>query len=404
MSSSPPSSPNLSLTPAQMEMQIEESLQRTRAHGDAIRPSNTLKAYTKRQQEFLKWCDSKQDGWVPGTAHTVTAAKLHLFLEEQVIGRISRKGKQPADGTIGPQKIISKATVNAYVAAIVDLWRSQCKRRINSNPHPVDHDVKQLLKNVGYGENKTKKDNYVDRGIGTLLDGYTSVDQLRKITNYFWSRTSDFGPALRNLTAFLLSNFAILRGENARAMELPDMHSISLSNEGPSDCHALVLVLRQGKTNQFNRYVYRFLNALFFFSSRSFSFLNFLLFSPLFSFFFCPSFSLIIFFFLFYPLFSLSIFIFFSFLFLFNDGSCIPFFSISLYYLFRLEISACLRNKEVAVCPIGGLAFYLFWRWHMENEEFPSFQRSQDWYDIKLLKSGKNLKKEMDYKVRIFLQ
>jgi len=40
----------------------------------------------------------------------------------------------------------------------------------------------------------------------------------------------------------------------------------------------------------------------------------------------------------------------------------------------------------------------------MENEEFPSFQRSQDWYDIKLLKSGKNLKKEMDYKVRIFLQ
>ncbi|KAL3676502.1 hypothetical protein R1sor_026450 [Riccia sorocarpa] len=99
-------------------------------------------------------------------------------------------------------------------------------------------------------------------------------------------------------------------------MELPDLHSVTLDREGISDCNALILVMRQGKTNQ----------------------------------------------------------------------------------LGRLDIASCLRNKEVSVCPFGILGFYFFWRWHMEAEPFPSFEKSSDWYDIKIFKSGVDLSKELDYR------
>ncbi|KAL3675821.1 hypothetical protein R1sor_025769 [Riccia sorocarpa] len=108
-----------------------------------------------------------------------------------------------------------------------------------------------------------------------------------------------------------------MRGESIRGMELPDLHSVLLDKEGYSQCYALILVMRQGKTNQFG----------------------------------------------------------------------------------RLEVAACLRNRKVSICPFGALGFYLFWRWHMQGEDFPSFARSSDWYNIKLLKSGTNLCKEVDYRV-----
>ncbi|OWZ10154.1 hypothetical protein PHMEG_00017042 [Phytophthora megakarya] len=42
--------------------------------------------------------------------------------------------------------------------------------------HPRTPAVKQLVKNVQTQTTATKKKNYEDRGIGSLLDGYSSVD------------------------------------------------------------------------------------------------------------------------------------------------------------------------------------------------------------------------------------
>ncbi|KAJ8537451.1 hypothetical protein ON010_g13147 [Phytophthora cinnamomi] len=44
-----------------------------------------------------------------------------------------------------------------------------------------------------------------------------------------------------------------MRGESARMLELADLHSILLENEGYSPGRALVMVMRQGKTNQVGR-------------------------------------------------------------------------------------------------------------------------------------------------------
>ena len=202
-----------------------------------------------------------------------------------------------------------------YVAAIVDLYSLQTRLGCNSNPHPRNADVQALLKNTHYEQERVRRVNYDDRGIGTALDGYTSADQLGKIANYFWTRSREFGPNLRSWVALALSHYAVLRGESARGMELPDLHSIRLDNEGFSECHALVLVMRNGRTNHFG----------------------------------------------------------------------------------RIEMSACLRNKRVDICPWAAVGFYLFWRWHVEGEPFPTFESSRDWYDIKLLKCGSDRTKFMSY-------
>ena len=67
--------------------------------------------------------------------------------------------------------------------------------------------------------------------------------QLKKIIGYYWGKGT--GSSLRDALAFLLCHSGILRGESARDMQLPDLHSIELPNEGLSRCDALIMVLLQ---------------------------------------------------------------------------------------------------------------------------------------------------------------
>ena len=71
--------------------------------------------------------------------------------------------------------------------------------KMNSHPDPRDANVKLLLKNAEYDTQQLRKANFVDRGIGTLLDGYTTTEQMAQLADVFWERTRDFGQNLRNL-------------------------------------------------------------------------------------------------------------------------------------------------------------------------------------------------------------
>jgi hypothetical protein len=59
--------------------------------------------------------------------------------------------------------------------------------------------------------------------------------------------------AIRNRLIFLLPHFSLCRGENVRSLQLPDLFYLKLDNEGYSICYAIVLVMSQGKKNQFGR-------------------------------------------------------------------------------------------------------------------------------------------------------
>ena len=53
----------------------------------------------------------------------------------------------------------------------------------------------------------------------------------------------------------------------------------------------------------------------------------------------------------------------------------------------RMEYGSALRHRDPRSCLIGALSFWFFWRWQVEKaEKFPVFQRSEDWYETKVLR------------------
>jgi hypothetical protein len=222
-----------------------------------------------------------------------------------------RKHKRQAD------KVIKYPTVCLYAAAIIDLYHQQKRAGANSNDDPRPY-VKDLLKNIQTQEFATSRANMDDRGEGTLADGYTSNDQVANVMKFYWTRTSHCGEHLRGGLAFLLSHYLLLRGESIRRMELSDLQTVNLENEGVQsnvDCPALVMIMRQGKTNKSN----------------------------------------------------------------------------------RLETAGCLRNARVDICPFMALGVYFFWRFHVENENFPDLVASRNWYPIKVFKSNPDSSMEWSY-------
>lgn len=230
-----------------------------------------------------------------------------------MVGRESRsKRKRDNDGEPAPPRVIQFATLSQYGAALVYLWERQRQMKINSNSHPRET-FAPLLERVKREEEEVKKANFEDRGVGTVMDGYTTTDQIADITAFYFGEKSvkDF----RNNLSFLLSHFCLLRGESARKAELPDLQLVDIENEGSGACPAMVLVMRQGKTNKYG----------------------------------------------------------------------------------RLEIGACLRNARVEICPFMMLGAYFFSRFHIEGEPFPTFARSRNWFNIKILKHTQDPSTEWTY-------
>ena len=62
-----------------------------------------------------------------------------------------------------------------------------------------------------------------------------------------------------------------------------------------------------------------------------------------------------------------------------------------------MEYGAALRHRDAHACLIGALAFWFFWRWQIEKQEqLPRFSKSEDWYEIKILRhSAKEIKEEL---------
>jgi hypothetical protein len=90
---------------------------------------------------------------------------------------------------------------------------------------------------------------------GTFLDGYSLDRQFANIMNEGFDRNSP--QALRDRTMSALSHFGLLRGENTRGIQLPDLQFLSLDEqEGPSLCDVMVILLLNGKTNQEGRTQY----------------------------------------------------------------------------------------------------------------------------------------------------
>jgi hypothetical protein len=66
----------------------------------------------------------------------------------------------------------------------------------------------------------------------------------------------------------------------------------------------------------------------------------------------------------------------------------------------RKVYMGAMRHKDARLCPLGALAQYLFWRWHMSGEKFPSFRCRRDWYRRKVL-VGRDADHEISYPAQL---
>ena len=193
--------------------------------------------------------------------------KLLLFLEEEVFYRPLRTNhrrslKRNADGeevrqTLGPE------AVEQYVSALCNLYHEQVSLRNNTHPSPRGVMLHTVLDNRLRGESKRRKQQYVDRGANTLMDTYDD-DSIRKLVQAGWkgwesqpkANHASINSFLRTGLDFILAHNMILRGEVRRQIELADLFTLELQNEGPTPCMAVVLLMDNGKTNQRGRTEY----------------------------------------------------------------------------------------------------------------------------------------------------
>ncbi|GMG16633.1 unnamed protein product [Phytophthora fragariaefolia] len=171
---------------AALQVELDESANATLDRRQAARPANTTRAFAPKQKEFKAWCDRK--GFHETTRYQVTASKVHQFLQQEEVDRQVRVKCS--------DRKVSVATVEMYVNALLDLYNDQQSRGANSHPHPRNRLIKALLSSLRREKHKKDKREYADRGVGSLLDGYCTTDDVVSISRYY--RNLNTGSDLRN--------------------------------------------------------------------------------------------------------------------------------------------------------------------------------------------------------------
>ena len=80
---------------------------------------------------------------------------------------------------------------------------------------------------------------------GTFADGYTNDKELGLLAEYGFKRNTR--EALRDRSINLLSDYGMLRGDNARNLELADLQTVGLPNEGFQKATAVIIILKTGR-------------------------------------------------------------------------------------------------------------------------------------------------------------
>ena len=151
----------------------------------------------------------------------------------------------PAEGSL-----LTRSTVDAYVAAVMELWRLQVAHGNPNTENPRGAAVRGFLEQRGRQRGRHDRDSFKDRGSDGIQAGY-SPDEWRRIQDLLLNSAAYTPQSLRTRVDLLLGHYYLLRGENRRKMELADLSLLDYPpSEGPTLCGCLVSLLRDGKLNK----------------------------------------------------------------------------------------------------------------------------------------------------------
>ncbi|XP_044714774.1 centromere DNA-binding protein complex CBF3 subunit [Hirsutella rhossiliensis] len=213
-------------------------------------PANTTRSYAAKQREWKAWCHTPRaaaDGslysWPDG--ELVTPDKLAAWLKEDILLRrvVPPQKKKPRaraaelladdrEGYVPPTglataavdltegSLLTRGTIDAYIAAVIELWRLQ----------------------VAHGNANTENPGRRRR---------LPPDEWLRIQDLLLTGAAYTPQNLRTRVDLLFGHYYLLRGENRRKMELADLSLLDYPpSEGPTPCGCLVSLLRDGKLNK----------------------------------------------------------------------------------------------------------------------------------------------------------
>lgn len=123
--------------------------------------------------------------------------------------------------------------------------KEQVRNRRNSYPHPRGESVQCLVKQAVARHKQMRQDKGFDRAKDSAM-AFGALQELLSTTNMLLSKGDYI--AMRTRMDLLLAQAMMLRGEDRRHMEFPELFTIESINEGPrGNVQLLCLRLISGK-------------------------------------------------------------------------------------------------------------------------------------------------------------
>jgi hypothetical protein len=244
------------VTPDKLAAWLSEDvlLRRVKQPGHRRRPRPRTAATAVQQQLEREQDDATALGEVKSLAETleVPLADVAALLADDREDYVPPPALAPAatDKEEASGSLLTKGTVDAYIAAVIKLWRLQVAHGNKNTENPRGAAVRGFLEQRGRQRSKLDRASYKDRGSDGIQAGYSPKE---------WSRIQDlllsgaaFTPqSLRTRVDLLFGHYYLLRGENRRKMELADLSLLDYPPaEGPTLCGCLVALLQDGKMNK----------------------------------------------------------------------------------------------------------------------------------------------------------
>jgi hypothetical protein len=273
-------------------------------------PLNTARSYASKQREWREWClkprdvlgDGKLTVWPDG--ELVTPDKLAAWLNEDILlRRVNPRGlgwrqrrlqhSGPDQGSdialreaenlakdldvplheavrilmedredykppdlpepaAGDEKgsLYTRSTIDAYIAAVVELWRVQVSQGSCNTENPRGAAVREFLKQRNHQRVRIRRVEFKDRGLHNIQAGYNDSEWIA-IQEHLLRESGNQSQALRTRIDLLFGHYYLLRGENRRKMDLADLSLLTYpDSESSSQCNCLVALLQDGKLNK----------------------------------------------------------------------------------------------------------------------------------------------------------